>query len=129
MLASGCLVDMTKSCVYCYCVIIPSDKLLVMPDIYGRSQPGCCTSEPETGVVHFAGGSPFRSPLFSSPGFLSVLCPLVKELELCLQSNPVTRDQFVAICHLSNLEVLDISVDSDDSGGEVCCPSHCGLAT
>ncbi len=63
-----------------------------------------------------AEGSPFDSPLLSSPGFLTLLCPMLKQLGLCDIRVPIGPDQFAAICQLSNLEKLYISGSYGDEG-------------
>lgn len=85
------------------------------------------TWEPEAWESCFffcAGVSPFVSPRLSNPGFLALLCPMVKILELFDLQAFIEPEEFATICKLSNLEELAICGPEDsDSDDEVCPPS------
>jgi hypothetical protein len=72
-----------------------------------------------------AEGSPFESPLLSSPGFLALLSPVLTQLNLCDMRVPIGPDQFAAICQLTNLKELDIQGAEEED--EVCFTSACSL--
>jgi hypothetical protein len=65
--------------------------------------------KPRVAVFWCADGCPFDSPLLSNPGFLALLCPLVKKLELCELEFSMLEEEFAAICQLTGLEELTIA--------------------
>jgi hypothetical protein len=56
-----------------------------------------------------AGASPFAGLLMRRPGFMGLLCSMVKRLTL--SDLTIDHPHFAAICELTNLKVLSISED------------------
>jgi hypothetical protein len=73
-------------------------------------------------VVWYAEGSPFESPLLSSPAFLALLRPLVRSLRLSESDVVIDPRHFAAICELSGLE--ELSIQGAIGNEDVCYPSY-----
>ncbi len=68
-----------------------------------KTLPTCLGFRTEKSVVWCADKCPFASPLLSSPAFLALLTPMVKQLSLCGIPTIIGPVEIAAICKLSNL--------------------------